>query len=119
MHKDLIEKFGGAHGLFNEGLLEAALYRPQSGYYKDLLEKAAALLESLAMNHPFVDGNKRIAFFATDTFLRLNGYFLEQNGLAAHEHWMNLFAEGNFNFEHLLIWIRAQSQALAKTIPEN
>ena len=56
------------------GLLESALYRPQTGYYQDLTEMAAALFESLLMNHASVDGNKSIAFFATDLFLRLNGH---------------------------------------------
>lgn len=50
------------------GALEAALFRPQTGYYDDIVVEAAALLESLAINHPFVDGNKRIAFAAADVF---------------------------------------------------
>jgi len=53
------------------GALESALYRPQTGYYKDIVAEAAALMESLAIHHPFVDGNKRIAFAATDVFLRI------------------------------------------------
>lgn len=56
------------------GALESALYRPQTGYYLDLLQEAATLLESLAINHPFIDGNKRSAFAVTDVFLKLNGY---------------------------------------------
>ena len=53
--------------------MEAALYRPQTGYYADLIEEAAALWESLSQNHPFIDGNKRTAFAATYTFLAING----------------------------------------------
>ncbi len=73
MHAVLIQRYGGDCGLRDAGALEAALYRPQIGYYQDIVGEAAALFESLANNHPFTDGNKRIAFAATDTFLRING----------------------------------------------
>ena len=63
MHADLIAQFGGSPGLRDMGALESAATRPQMGYYGNLFEEAAALMESLAMNHPFVDGNKRVAFF--------------------------------------------------------
>lgn len=74
MHHRLIEEFGGSHGLIDFEALESAVMRPQIGYYHDIIEEAGALMESLAMYHPFVDGNKRLAFFATDVFLRLNGF---------------------------------------------
>ena len=77
IHERLIEHFGGPPGVRDLGLLESALFRPHAGYYKDIAEMAAALFESLGMNHHFVDGNKRVAFFATDIFLRLNGWKLE------------------------------------------
>ena len=77
IHERLIEVFGGPTGIRDMGMLESALYRPQTGYYEDILQMATALFESLLMNHPFVDGNKRVAFFVTDTFLRLNGYRIE------------------------------------------
>ena len=70
MHADQIERYGGSPGLRDPGLLESALYRPQTGYYADLVEEAAALWESMAQN-PFVDGNKRTAFAATYTFLAI------------------------------------------------
>ena len=54
--------------------LEAALARPQAGYYRDIIEEAAALLESLSENQPFVDGNKRTAIAVAAAFLRVNGY---------------------------------------------
>lgn len=62
VHFRLIEKFGGSHGIRDRGALESALARPRTGYYKDLIEQAAALWESLSQNHPFVDGNKRVAW---------------------------------------------------------
>lgn len=68
VHERLIEKFGGPAGVRDMGMLESALYRPQTGYYKDIVEMAAALFESLLINHPLIDGNKRAAFFVTDIF---------------------------------------------------
>src|SRR5438445_1894358 len=73
MHADQIERYGGSPGVRDRGLLEAALYRPQTGYYADLIEESAALWESLSQNHPFIDGNKRTALAATYTFLAING----------------------------------------------
>jgi death-on-curing protein len=85
MHRQLIHEFGGIQGLRDRGLLEAAIFRPQSGYYDDLVHEAAALMESLASNHPFIDGNKRASFAITDTFLRLDGYYIEVEAPSAHK----------------------------------
>ena len=73
IHALLIKEFGGAAGVRDLGLIESALLRPQTGYYADLIEEAAALWESLAMNHGFVDGNKRVAYACLEMFLQLNG----------------------------------------------
>ena len=73
IHQLLIKEFGGAVGVRDMGLIESALLRPQTGYYADLIEEAAALWESLAMNHGFVDGNKRVAYACLEMFLQLNG----------------------------------------------
>lgn len=77
LHSRLIERFGGLNGVRDLGLLESALMRPQTGYYKTLSLEAAALLQSLAQNHAFIDGNKRVAFANTAIFLRMNGYRLK------------------------------------------
>ena len=106
IHAKLVERFGGEPGLRDPGLLESALYRPQTGYYEDLTEMGAALFESLIMNHPFVDGNKRVAFFGTDVFFRLNGYKLEVNAVAAHAFLIDLLETGDCSYEKLLPWIR-------------
>src|SRR6202166_1975355 len=79
IHQDQIDRYGGSHGVRDAGQLEAALFRPQTGYYTDTLEEAAALWESLGQNHPFIDGNKRTAFAATYTFLEINGARLTAN----------------------------------------
>ncbi|MEX0838224.1 MAG: type II toxin-antitoxin system death-on-curing family toxin, partial [Parvibaculum sp.] len=85
MHEELIDLYGGAKGVRDMGAIESALFRPQTGYYDDVVAEAAALLESLAVNHPFIDGNKRVAFAVADVFLRLNGYRFEEDPVAAHE----------------------------------
>jgi death-on-curing protein len=88
------------------GLLDSALYRPRTGYYDDLAAMAAALLESLLMNHPFIDGNKRAGFFATDVFLRLNGWRFDVAGPAAHEFLVGLLERNECDFGRLQPWIR-------------
>jgi len=106
IHERLIELFGGPTGIRDPGLLESALYRPRTGYYDDLSAMAAALFESLLMNHPFLDGNKRIAFFATDVFLRLNGWKFEVDPDAAHARIIGLLERQECDYAHLLPWIR-------------
>jgi death-on-curing protein len=106
MHQILLTRFGGPSGVRDMGMLESALFRPQSGYYPDLITMASALFESLVKNHPFVDGNKRVAFFATDVFLRLNGYRFQVEAKAAHGFLMSLFETDCCDLEHLLPWIR-------------
>ena len=77
LHQRLIDEFGGAAGIRDLGLLESALARPRSGYYSSLAEQGAALLQSLLLNHCFIDGNRRIAFTLTAAFFDLNGYTLQ------------------------------------------
>lgn len=76
IHEELIALYGGIRGVRDPGAIEAALFRPKSGYYADIVEEAAALTESLLINHPFIDGNKRIAFAMLNVFLRMNGHRL-------------------------------------------
>lgn len=106
IHSTLLERFGGPAGVRDNGLLESALYRPRTGHYKDLAEMAAALFESLIMNHPFVDGNKRVAFFSTDVFLRMNGYKLKVDANNAHRFLIGLLENNCCSFDQLLPWIR-------------
>lgn len=111
MHEVLIRKFGGAAGIRDHGALESAVYRPQSGYYDDVISQAAALFESLAINHPFVDGNKRIAFAAMDVFLRLNGYKLNTSSKEAYQVIIGMFENKTLNVSNLSAWIRACASA--------
>jgi death-on-curing protein len=107
MHADLIERYGGSQGIRDQGLLEAALYRPQTGYYADLIEEAAALWESLAQNHPFRDGNKRMAFAATYTFLVINGVNLTADANETYVFITALYEANQFHFDELVRWLRS------------
>ncbi len=106
IHQDQIERYGGSHGVRDAGLLESALYRPQTGYYADLIEQAAALWESLAQNHPFIDGNKRTAFAATYTFLAINGAHLTVTSGEAYAFIAKLYKRQEFRFEKLVPFLR-------------
>lgn len=105
IHEQLIEQYGGIHGIRDSGLLEAAVFRPQTGYYASVAEEAAALMESLGNNHPFLDGNKRIAFAAAHTFLLVNGFDLAVDPGAAFEFIMRSLSTGEFRFAQILKWI--------------
>lgn len=107
MHAVLMQRYGGALGVRDPGALESALYRPQTGYYEDIVSEAAALIESLAINHPFLDGNKRIAFAATDVFLRINGWRLQRPPMQIHTEMIQMFEAGHFDIAHLEPWLRS------------
>src|ERR1700722_9986245 len=106
IHQEQIERFGGSHGLRDEGALEAALFRPQTGYYADLIEEAAALWESLSQNHAFIDGNKRAALDSTDTFLAINGARLTASPEDLIAFLTSLYEANNLRFEQLVPWLR-------------
>ena len=112
IHDAQIAEFGGGAGLRDAGALESALMRPQLGYYDNLIEEAAALLESLAMNHPFVDGNKRTAFATTEVFLSLNGHFIDCDDREAYAFFMHLFETNSFRFDQLREWLEANVRPL-------
>lgn len=107
MHRVLMQRYGGAPGVRDPGALEAALFRPQTGYYDDILAEAAALMESLVINHPFVDDNQRIAFAAADVFLRINGWRLHKAPTRIHAEMMQMFDTGTFDIAHLDPWLRS------------
>src|SRR5271169_53594 len=106
IHADLIDRYGGTQGIRDQGVLEAALYRPQTGYYADLVEEAAALWESLSQNHPFLDGNKRTAFAATYTFLAVNGARLTATAQGTQNFVLALYDRSRFTFDKLVPWLR-------------
>jgi death-on-curing protein len=112
MQHRLIELFGGRHGVRDTGAVEAAVFRPQIGYYNSLAEEAALLMESLGMNHGFIDGNKRIAFAAADVFLRRNGFYLEVDAANAHAFIVGSMERGEFRFGPIAEWVRGHVRPL-------
>ena len=106
VHAQLIARFGGSLGIRDRGALESALARPRSGHYNDIVQEAAALWESLSQNHPFVDGNKRVAVTATAAFLRVNGYRLEFDDIEAFTFLEGLYETGRLRFQELETWLR-------------
>lgn len=112
IHERLIERFGGDHGIRDHGLLESALYRPQTGYYAHIEEMAAAMFESLLVNHAFVDGNKRVAFFAADIFLRLNGWKLVVTADEGEEFIVGMLEANDSSFEKIRNWIQGHISTL-------
>ncbi len=108
----LIDRFGGDHGVRDLGLVESALFRPQTGYYTHLEEMAAAMFESLLINYAFIDGNKRIAFFATDVFLRLNGWKLEVTADEGETFIVGMLEDSDCSFERILPWVRQSIAAI-------
>lgn len=108
IHTDEIEAHGATEGIRDPGLLEAALYRPQTGYYPDLVEEAAALWESLSQNHPFLDGNRRTAFTAMHTYRQINGPELVADATDAYGFVSGLYETGTFRFEDLESWLRSR-----------
>jgi death-on-curing protein len=105
IHHQQIDTYGGVHGIRDTGLVESAVFRPQIGYYNSIAEEAATLIESLGNNHPFLDGNKRVAFAAAHTFLLVNGCDLEVQPQAAYEFMMQSISTGKFRFGPILEWI--------------
>ena len=110
IHHNLIERYGGVHGLRDEGQLEAALFRPQTGYYDDVIAEAAALWESLSQNHPFLDGNKRTAFAAALTFLGINGVGITATADETIAFLAPLYDRSDLSFEELDGWLRRNTR---------
>lgn len=111
IHAEQLRLFGGAtkgvsQAVRDLGLIESVLLRPQTGYYADLIEQAAALWESLAMNHGFVDGNKRVAFACLDIFLGLNGARLEAEPDEVIAFIYHHLEAGTFRKDVLDEWLR-------------
>jgi death-on-curing protein len=105
LHRVLIERFGGSLGVRDLGALESALFRPQTGYYATLALQAGSLMQSLAMNHPFVDGNKRVAFALTAVFLRMNGYRLVVSADDAERFVLDVLIGAHASLEQIAGWL--------------
>lgn len=94
------------------GLVDSALMRPQTGWYGDLIEEAAALWESLAMNHGFVDGNKRVAFAVVDLFLGMNGLDISADDSTAEAFIYHHLEAHTFRKDVLDAWLRQNTVSI-------
>jgi death on curing protein len=109
LHQQLIKRFGGPAGLRDEGALDSALARPQATFdgedlYATLAEKAAALFQRLVSNHPFLDGNERLAAISVELFLLANGHELVASDDDLEELVMSS-ARGELAVEEIAIWL--------------
>jgi len=107
IHEEMTARFGGVNGVRDANGLSSAIGRPQSGYYADVIEEAAALFESLSQNHPFLDGNKRTAIASAAVFLRLNGYKLQFNDLEAYNWLIERYEKNEVTKDRIEEWFRA------------
>ncbi len=114
-HLRQLAEHGGGEGIRDEGLLDSALNRPLNKFaYEepDLFDLAAAYAYGIATNHPFVDGNKRTAYVAALTFLRLNGYRLKAGAAEKYETFIRL-AAGEMTEEELADWFRKSAREIS------
>lgn len=110
IHARLVNETGGEHGVRDIGLLQSAVARPQATFdgrelYPDLFQKAAALMHSLAQNHPFVDGNKRTAITSAGLFLLRNGRQLQTTNEALEQFTLSV-TDGRMNIEAIAAWFQ-------------
>lgn len=115
IHDQMIKRFGGSNGLRDMGLFESAVMRPQASYdgndlYENIFDKAAALLQSLLKNHPFVDGNKRTALASAGIFLKLNGYKLKNYHEEEVKFAVNVDNQ-NLTMEEISSWLKSHSSS--------
>ena len=116
IHARLIEETGGSHGVRDLNMMMSALGRVQASFdnqdlYPGLFSKAAALMDSLIRNHPFVDGNKRTGVTAAGLFLHRNGYRLVADSNNLVEMTMRI-AESQTSLDELAIWFENNSQPI-------
>lgn len=122
VHDRQLAEHGGSTGVRDEKLLESALARPQQLHVygspqPDLTDLAAALAFGLARNHPFVDGNKRVAAVLCETFLILNGARLLASDLELYPHYLGL-AEGSLSEADFAAWLRSHLRGHADQVHE-
>jgi death on curing protein len=106
IHEEMTARFGGVNGIRDSNGLNSAVGRPQSGYYADVIEEAAALFESLSQNHPFIDGNKRTAIASAAVFLRLNGYKLKFDDIDAYNWLIARYEKNEVTKDRIDEWFR-------------
>jgi len=114
LHARLVTETGGSHGVRDINLLLSAMGRPQASFddqdlYPDLFTKAAALMDSLIRNHPFVDGNKRTGISAAGLFLRINDYWLNPSNIELEKFTIGV-AQSKYPVEEIAVWLKTNSK---------
>lgn len=117
IHQDQIEQYGGSHGLRDLALLESAVFRPQSSFsgkelYKTIFDKTAAIMHSLILNHPFIDGNKRTGIVSAVVFLELNGFRLEVSQKELVKTALKIESK-ELSLENVAEWLKLNSKILS------
>lgn len=115
IHREQIERLGGSTGIRDQGLLRSALAMPQAQFggkflHKDIFEMAAAYVFRLTLDHPFVDGNKRVGAMAADVFLALNGYDIPASQEKAFENRVLEIAQGKMEKPEIAAYLRKHSK---------
>ncbi|HEU5168080.1 MAG TPA: type II toxin-antitoxin system death-on-curing family toxin [Chitinophagaceae bacterium] len=113
LHRILIDKFGGSHGIRDNAALESAIARPLQTFdgndlYPSVLEKAASLIESILVNHPFIDGNKRTGYTALRLYLIQNGLDITASHENKYEFVINI-ASGTLKYKGILSWLKSNT----------
>ena len=114
IHEELINEFGGIHGIRDVGLLYSAIYRPQASFagedlYSSIFDKSAALIHSLLLNHPFIDGNKRTAYTSCARFLYVNRYILKASSSQVVIFTKNI-ENKKLSVKKIALWLRKHSK---------
>jgi death-on-curing protein len=112
----MIKKHGGSSGVRDMGMLKSAIFRPFATYggedlYKDIYLKSGALIQSIAKNHPFVDGNKRTAYTVTYTFLKLNRIQITISDKQVVRFMVRVTVE-NLSVDEISSWLKEHSKEL-------
>ena len=118
IHSDLLQRYGGRPGLRDPNLLDSALAQPRMTVggkfvHKTIFDKAAAYGFHICRNHPFVDGNKRVAFVLMDIFLQKNGWEITASEEEAYSMMMSL-ASGRFSKAQLARWLKEYSSKFTR-----
>ncbi len=116
IHEDQVDRYGGSHGLRDIALLESAVYRSQATFggidlYPSIFEKAGALVHSLLLNHPFVDGNKRTAIASMLVFLEINGYLFSITQKELVKTALSI-ENKKWNIEKISLWLQKHSRKI-------